>query len=1108
MSQQPPSPETILAAALEIEGVAERLAYVARASAGHAALRQEVESLLVAHEQAGDFMNPQTVTVPAPVGLAEKPGDRIGRYKLLEQIGEGGFGVVWMAAQEEPVRRRVALKIIKLGMDTKEVVARFEAERQALAMMDHPNIATVFDGGATDIGRPYFVMELVKGVPITDYCDANRLSTHKRLELFMQVCQAVQHAHQKGIIHRDLKPSNILVTVKDDRPVAKVIDFGVAKATQARLTEKTLFTRFQQWIGTPAYMSPEQAGLGSLDVDTRSDVYSLGVLLYELLTGRPPFDTQRLLAGGYDAVMRTIREEEPPKPSTCLSTLAGEELSAVAAKRAAEPAKLNRLVRGDLDWIVMKALEKDRTRRYETASSLALDLDHHLRAEPVSAAAPTFSYRVRKTIRRHSVFVGVAASITLLLLAGVVSTAVQMVRANCYAARLKVKAAELTENLYVSDIYLAHHALQESDYGLCQRTLQALRPGPGEPDRRGFEWRYLWRLSRDERINSWQAHSNAVRSLAVSPDNRLLASASFDGEGKLWDTRSWRCLATFPQADALLFSPEGDLLFAAGNRAQIDIWNTRTLQKEWSFNTGEPLAASQPTVRIAVSPTEPILAFSPDGSFFGGAGSVRLYDYRARKDLGRLNKSGDRMVFSQDGRTLVTGSGDNQIHVWDVASQKKIRSLGLIGGVSSLALSPDGRLLATTEFWLPRIRLWDLENGRELASIPGHETMIWQVAFSPDGRLLASGSSDQTVRLWDAQQRRLVKRLVGHTSEVWSLAFSRDGQRLFSGGKDLTISVWPTAFPIERVSAPVANTSRSPPIFSPDGALLATAAEPGEQVRDVVVLDAASLAERAVLRDERQALWFSAKGSDLLTLSTNAELHLWNLSPLGLRRSFPLPGEKNVVSRAAASPDGRSVAFIRENRPGISLVGVETGQLEAELPSPFSGGDGIAFSPDNHFLAGYGHRTIEIWIPQQRSLVARLNAHRDGVSSVVFSSDMRFMASTSIDNTAKLWRVGDWAELATFSGHREGVMRGTFSPDGKTFGTGCADGTIKLWHLGTHREMASFKPLSLVWYVAFSPDGNSLACAPGAGPLYLLRAPSLEEIDSQDKGRRTAPSFR
>ena len=419
--------EEIFSAARDLPPL-ERTAYLERVCGDDTELHRQADSLLAAHEQAGPFLQPtgNLSTASAPF---EKSGDRIGRYKLLEQVGEGGFGVVWMAEQEEPVRRRVALKIIKLGMDTKEVVARFEAERQALAMMDNPNIASVFDGGATDTGRPYFVMELVKGVPITDYCDANKLSTHERLELFMQVCQAVQHAHQKGIIHRDLKPSNILVTVKDDRPVPKVIDFGVAKATQARLTEKTMFTQFRQWIGTPAYMSPEQAGLGSLDVDTRSDVYSLVVLLYELLTGRTPFDTQTLLEKGHEAVMRTIREEEPPKPSTRLSTLAAEELNAVAAKRGAEPARLNRLVRGDLDWIVMKALEKDRRRRYETANALALDLEHHLGNEPVSAVAPSALYTLQKLMHRHKASLTTAAALVLLLAAGAAVSTWQAVRA-------------------------------------------------------------------------------------------------------------------------------------------------------------------------------------------------------------------------------------------------------------------------------------------------------------------------------------------------------------------------------------------------------------------------------------------------------------------------------------------------------------------------------------------------------------------------------------------------------------------------------------------------------------------------------------------------------
>src|SRR5215467_292761 len=292
--------------------------------------------------------------------LTEKPGDRIGRYRLLQEIGHGGCGVVYMAEQEEPVRRRVALKVIKLGMDTKQVVARFEAERQALALMDHPNIAKVLDAGATEAGRPYFVMELVRGIRITDYCDQNKLPTGDRLKLFIQVCQAIQHAHQKGIIHRDIKPSNILVTLHDGVPVPKVIDFGIAKATQGRLTNQTLFTAFEQFIGTPAYMSPEQAEMSGLDVDTRSDIYSLGVLLYELLTGKTPFDVRELMSQGIDAMRRTIREQEPSKPSTKLATLKGEELTTTAKRRSVETAKLLHQVKGDLDWIVMNCLEKDR----------------------------------------------------------------------------------------------------------------------------------------------------------------------------------------------------------------------------------------------------------------------------------------------------------------------------------------------------------------------------------------------------------------------------------------------------------------------------------------------------------------------------------------------------------------------------------------------------------------------------------------------------------------------------------------------------------------------------------------------------------------------------
>jgi serine/threonine protein kinase len=466
--------QSIFIEALEKEDPAERAAFLDRACADDFALRERIERLLQRHEQAGSFLdsaasalinrnradNPgtwptaETGFVEEPT-LPEGPGSVIGPYKVMEEIGEGGMGLVFVAEQQHPVRRRVALKVIKPGMDTRDVIARFEAERQALALMDHPHIAKVLDGGATTSGRPYFVMELVKGTPITEFCDHDQLPVRARLELFLQVCQAVQHAHQKGIIHRDIKPSNVLVVSHDGTPVVKVIDFGVAKAVGQRLTDKTVYTHFAQLVGTPLYMSPEQSGESGLDVDTRSDIYSLGVLLYELLTGTTPFDKERFKEAGYDEMRRIIREEEPAKPSTRISTL-GHAATPISTDRKCDPKRLSQLVRGELDWIVMKCLEKDRNRRYETASDLARDIERYLRDEPVQACRPSTWYRMRKLVRRHQTVVAATVALLAIATVGLVLSTVLIWRERQEALRQRDEAEAQRELAYqaMEEMYL------------------------------------------------------------------------------------------------------------------------------------------------------------------------------------------------------------------------------------------------------------------------------------------------------------------------------------------------------------------------------------------------------------------------------------------------------------------------------------------------------------------------------------------------------------------------------------------------------------------------------------------------------------------------------
>jgi WD40 repeat protein len=1113
----------ILAAAAALAS-GERGAYLDAACAGHPTLRAQVERWLRAHESS-DFM---AAPVEAAAPKAEAAGERIGRYRLLEPIGEGGFGVVWMAEQIEPVRRRVALKIIKLGMDTREVVARFEQERQALALMDHPNIAKVLDAGATPTGRPFFVMELVPGMRITDYCDGDWLSTEDRLQLFIAVCHAVQHAHQKGLIHRDLKPSNILVTVQDGAPMPKVIDFGVAKATQQqRLTDLTLFTQHEQMIGTPLYMSPEQAEFGGEDLDTRSDLYALGVLLYELLTGHTPFDPTMLLRQGLDEMRRVIREQEPRAPSQFVSSMAGEARALVVQNRRTEPAKLTSLLRGDLDWIVMKALEKDRARRYQTANDLAADLKRHLAGEPILARPVSQFYRVRRLIVRHKLACIMAAVVVGALLVGFHHASwaffsallaglgfstwaffneqtqrrvAERERQAADAQRQLARANELSarQRRYVSDMQLAHQSLLAHQFGRGRRLLDAHRPRlSGEVDLRGWEWRWLWQEFRGEARATLARHSARVSSVSFSADGRRVATGYADGRvevcaaagtstPQLLQSAGPLARVTFlPSADVLVFNAEGGIV----------------KRHDFATHTDTVLCRAPAEVHD--------LAFSRDGT--------RLAVLT--RTLGGQTPWPDSTPRAAGGGTMVRGSAAQEIAlVVDPADGRILHTLPVPGGsgefFNNVRLSPDHERLYVTcgamqKDAQPQLlciqlaetaTLWravaSAENSRH--KITGFSALD----LSPDGNVVATatGYEQRTIQLWDANSGELLRTLEGHRDYVTHLAFSADGHRLASASSDETVRLWDTQ-----------TWSEAEPAFCGNG-------------------------------DAVESVSFSPDARRLITGSKDGLTLLWELAARrapGGRHFLPadtlfavvLPGGRNAFALKTKFRRSYTDTRTREEQPlalDLQLQGFYGGPNFLGYPDPANGfrlyeltdagaqqlailpiqrevKDWFAYSPEARLLAWTEPGSTIIRITHIDAPFAEIELESGGEICLPFSFDTagKYLLAASPTGDARVWDLTRRERLAAAENYLSPFGMTIYGNLRNALGTRAIRDWVSkaaqvsaasLRFARTDSAPPGFWPAGAITSRAFSSDGKLTALATESGSVLLFDAERQEKI--------------
>ena len=1026
--------------------------------------------------------------LPSPA--AAIPNERFGPYTTVRLLGQGGMGVVYLAEQLHPIQRLVALKIIKTGlMDTRDIVQRFESERVSLALMDHPNIARVFDAGTSDDGRPWFAMEYVPGVPITVYCDQNRLNTRERTQLFISVCRAIQHAHQKGVIHRDIKPSNVLVSVQDNLATPKIIDFGVAKATSQALTERTFFTEHGLMIGTPEYMSPEQ--VGGEDVDTSTDIYSLGILLYELLVGVLPFDPKTLRAGGYDEIQRIIREEETPLPTAKFNGL-GARTAELATCRRTDSDALVKELRGDLDWITMKALDKERSRRYPSASELAADLERHLRDEPVLAMPPNALYRTGKFVRKHRTAVAGAAAALLCLMIGLgVSTALyfraraagseadrqreiaqkQSYSANLNAAELLLRSGEATEArhrllLSRSDLrgWEWKHLFLKTD-----ASLATLHPDPQPGNRSEFLSAFAFRRGRifwssGRSVQSWDVatYRPAERYgpfediVAISSDaTRIISRVTADAlKGRVTlhvvDTASGKIITTLTYVGQMVlavFAPGGIQAVTATNDGRIMLWNTDSGQL-LRTTVADPLyihcaAISRDGLRIASA----------------ASGTAKVWDLSTGALVSTLSGHTGMvrsLQFSPNGMQIATGSDDATIRIWETATGRILRTIGEPHGpVSSIAYSPDGsRIAAGTQDTI--IRIWSTVSGSLLAALPGNEYRVESLAYTPDGtRLMSAHRMGPTLRVWDAWGEAGTKTLIGHTRSIYSLCFSRDDKLLASGSLDGSVRLWDTQLgETTYVLSGHAGGARAI-ACSPNAPYLASgAAGTGIRIWDIKRGEVIRTIGRR--NATITALAFSRDGTRIASSAADNVISVWDFETGNLTSSMQLA---DAVGSLDFSQDGRHlVSASGSGDPTIQVWDVVTGKPTTAMRVKYPGSTTFTstgpsraqavYSPDGLFIGGGSiGPPINVWEASTGKAVTYLSGPVSPASflgSLTWHPDGTRLA-ISWNNDIQIWDAKSHELLTVLDApYRLNRIVLRFSHSGLLLASGSEDGTIQL----------------------------------------------------------------